>query len=353
MLFKNISMVSILFSLTGCANLQWPPQEQVKLRVSAMSRATVPFNRFSDIPTSGVVHVKNGDTLFIISRRYGVSPQMIIDSNDLTPPYRLRRGNSLILPRLRVHVVERGDTLYKIARRYGVNLYEFARTNRLRAPFHIYPNQKLVLSSFEISEPSANGIMKKREKMLLLAKKNQKFSANNEQAKKKVILKSSPSKSKTEKPISKKLKSIAVPLVRTSGRFNWPVRGRLLSIYGAKGQGLHNDGINIIAPRGTAVRAAGSGVVVYAGNELRGFGNLILIKHSGGWVTAYAHTETLLVKRRDKVNKGQIIAKVGTSGNVVRPQLHFEVRKGKRAIDPLRHLRRLSANIIKNVRIFL
>ena len=150
MLFKHISTVSILFSLIGCANLQWPPQAQVKLKGSAMTRATAPFNRFSDIPASGIVRVKNGDTLFIISRRYGVSPQMIIDSNDLTPPYRLRRGNSLILPRLRVHVVERGDTLYKIARRYGVNLYEFARTNRLRAPFHIYPNQKLVLSPFEI-----------------------------------------------------------------------------------------------------------------------------------------------------------------------------------------------------------
>jgi murein DD-endopeptidase MepM/ murein hydrolase activator NlpD len=353
MLFKHIVMAIILFSLIGCANLQWPPQEQAKLRGSAMSRAIPPFSQFSDIPASGSIRIKNGDTLFIISRRYGVSPQTIIDANDLTPPYRLLRGYSLILPRPQVHVVVRGDTLYQIARRYGVNLYEFARTNRLRAPFHIYPNQKLVLSSFEASEPSANGTVTKREKVSHIAKRNQEFSENNKQAKKKAILNSFLSKSKIESPTSKRLKSIAVPLVKTSGRFNWPVRGRLLSIYGAKGQGLHNDGINIIAPRGAAVRAAGSGVVVYAGNELRGFGNLLLIKHSGGWVTAYAHTETLLVKRRDKVNKGQIIAKVGTSGNVVRPQLHFEVRKGKRAIDPLRHLRRLSANIIKSIRIIL
>jgi len=353
MRFKHITVVGILFSLMGCANLQWPPQELIKLRGSAMSTAPHPFNRFSEVPVSGIVRVKNGDTLFIISRRYGVSPQTIIDENDLTPPYRLRYGESLILPRPRVHVVVRGDTLYQIARRYGVNFYEFARSNRLRTPFHIYPNQKLILSSFDVSDPSANTVEKKRGENLLLAKKNQKFSVDKGQVKKKATLNSSPSKSKKEKPISKGLKSIAVPLVKTSGRFNWPVRGRLLSIYGAKGQGLHNDGINIIAPRGAEIRAAGSGVVVYAGNELRGFGNLLLIKHSGGWVTAYAHTEMLLVKRQDKVNKGQIIARVGTSGNVVRPQLHFEVRKGKRAIDPLRHLRRLSANIIENFRVFL
>ena len=88
-------------------------------------------------------------------------------------------------------------------------------------------------------------------------------------------------------------------------------------------------------------------MVAYAGNELRGFGNLLLIKHSGGWVTAYAHNESLLVKRGDKVRRGQVVAKVGASGNVVRPQLHFEVRKGKRAINPLRHLKRLRAKLIK------
>ena len=108
---------------------------------------------------------------------------------------------------------------------------------------------------------------------------------------------------------------------------------------------MHNDGINILAPRGTSVRAASNGVVAYAGNELRGFGNLLLIKHSGGWVTAYAHNEKLLVRRGDTVNKGEIIAKVGASGNVVLPQLHFEVRKGKRAINPLKHLKRLDAGM--------
>jgi murein DD-endopeptidase MepM/ murein hydrolase activator NlpD len=98
---------------------------------------------------------------------------------------------------------------------------------------------------------------------------------------------------------------------------------------------LHNDGINIAAPKGTPVRAADNGVVVYVGNELRGFGNLVLIKHADNWVTAYAHNETTLVSRGDKVKRGQAIARVGNSGSVAEPQLHFEIRQGTRAVDPM------------------
>ena len=90
-----------------------------------------------------------------------------------------------------------------------------------------------------------------------------------------------------------------------------------------------------MAPVGSVVRAAGSGVVAYAGNELRGFGNLLLIKHGKGWVTAYAHNRNLIVRRGEKVSQGQVIAYVGNSGNVSRPQLHFEIRKGNKAIDPI------------------
>jgi murein DD-endopeptidase MepM/ murein hydrolase activator NlpD len=120
-----------------------------------------------------------------------------------------------------------------------------------------------------------------------------------------------------------------------SGRgFIWPLKGEVILEYGTTGHGQHNDGINIAAARGTPVLAAESGVVAYAGNELRGFGNLLLIKHEGGWMTAYAHNDTLLVKRGDVVKRGQKIAKVGDSGGVSQPQLHFEVRQGTRAVDP-------------------
>ena len=118
------------------------------------------------------------------------------------------------------------------------------------------------------------------------------------------------------------------------GTFLWPVRGRVLAGYGSGSDGTHNDGINIAAPRGTAVEAADGGVVAYAGNELRGYGNLILVKHANGWISAYAHCELMLVRRGDKVARGQVIARVGSTGNVGEPQLHFELRHENRAVDP-------------------
>lgn len=114
----------------------------------------------------------------------------------------------------------------------------------------------------------------------------------------------------------------------------WPVNGKIISNFGPTANGLHNDGINIAAPRGTPVHAAENGVVVYAGNQLRGFGNLLLIRHADGWVTAYAHNDTLLVKKGEQVKRGQVIARVGSTGNVSSPQLHFELRKGTEAVDP-------------------
>ena len=131
----------------------------------------------------------------------------------------------------------------------------------------------------------------------------------------------------------------APPAGSTSGaQFTWPVTGPILARFGAAGKGLHNDGINIAAPAGTQVRAAGGGVVAYAGNELKGFGNLLLIKHADGWTTAYAHNDKLLVAKGDTVVQGQVIAVVGRTGNVDRPQLHFEVRKGTQALDPQTYL---------------
>lgn len=121
---------------------------------------------------------------------------------------------------------------------------------------------------------------------------------------------------------------------RGGARFLWPVKGKLISGFGPKPDGLHNDGLNIAAPKGTAVVAADNGVVAYAGNELRGFGNLLLLKHSDGWITAYAHLDKIEVERGASVKRGQVIARVGQTGGVSSPQLHFELRKGSQAVDP-------------------
>jgi len=125
--------------------------------------------------------------------------------------------------------------------------------------------------------------------------------------------------------------------------FNWPVSGQIISTFGPAAGGTHNDGINIAAPEGTTVVAAEGGTIAYAGNELRGFGNLLLIKHDGGWVTAYAHNQVLLVKKGERVRRGQAIARIGSTGGVGSPQLHFELRSGTKAVDPLDHLPQLTA----------
>ncbi|MDA0704909.1 MAG: peptidoglycan DD-metalloendopeptidase family protein, partial [Proteobacteria bacterium] len=124
------------------------------------------------------------------------------------------------------------------------------------------------------------------------------------------------------------------PPVATGRGFLWPVKGRVISDFGPKKGGEHNDGVNIEAPRGSPVMAAENGVVAYAGNELRGFGNLLLIRHDDGWVSAYAHNDNLLVARGEKVQRGQRIATVGSTGSVASPQLHFELRNKSRAVDP-------------------
>ncbi|MDJ0929620.1 MAG: peptidoglycan DD-metalloendopeptidase family protein [Breoghania sp.] len=123
-----------------------------------------------------------------------------------------------------------------------------------------------------------------------------------------------------------------------TNRFRWPVRGRIISSFGSKPGGTRNDGINLAVPEGTAMRAVESGTVIYSGNELKGYGNLVLIRHEGGWVSAYAHNSELEVRRGDIVRRGEVVAKAGSTGTVNQPQLHFELRQGNKPVDPMQYL---------------
>ena len=229
------------------------------------------------------------------------------------------------------HVVRPGETLYSIGRAYNVDIHALASANGLVAPYHVRQGQSLRIPSTLASRlpkeasvsvpPSPPKPQPQRE-------------ATAELKEAKVSPPAGAGDSATPIP--------APPPISGDG-FIWPVKGEIISAFGAKEQGNQNDGINISAPRGTPVRATENGVVAYAGNELRGFGNLVLIRHSDGWITAYAHNDTLLVRRGQIVRKGQDIATVGSSGGVAQPQLHFQMRQGKNAIDPTKHLRGGSA----------
>jgi murein DD-endopeptidase MepM/ murein hydrolase activator NlpD len=239
-----------------------------------------------------------------------------------------------------MHRVSAGETVYSIARQRDVDVYALITVNGLTPPFTLFDGQHLRLPGGAVAQLP----------QVTAPASQAKLSAGDP-----TVWRPAP------KPLGGDAEQPAVPggrdLVASPHApempppqepvqglgFAWPAEGRIVSAFGPKGGGLYNDGINIAAPAGTPVRAAEAGVIAYAGNELRGFGNMLLIKHTGGWITTYAHNQELLVKRGERVRRGQVIARVGSSGAVDQPQLHFEIRKGKRAVDPLQQLPRPSA----------
>lgn len=274
---------------------------------------------------AGVVTVQAGDTVYAISRRYKVPVRAIIDRNRLAPPYRLRVGQRLMVPTPRYHVVRAGDTVYGISRRYGIDATTLVRVNRIPPPYRIALGQRLVVST--AAQPRSTETLARTAPTT-----GPRPGATT-------------AKPAPTRPSAKSVRTArAAPALppalppRAGGRFAWPLKGPIISRYGPKPGGLHNDGINIAVPRGAPVRAAENGVVAYAGNELRGFGNLVLVRHAGGWTTAYAHNDELLVRRGDRVRKGQVLARAGATGGVDRSQLHFEIRKGANAVNPLKYL---------------
>ena len=262
---------------------------------------------------------------------------------------------------LKTVTVARGDTLYSLSRKYEIPVNDLAVMNDLRAPFALNAGQKLRVP--DLPEPKVNASV---------AQSPAKASSQPKVATKNITEKSAPAKNATEKPKSKPAektpakqttkpaqtkteskpqkqtaqtkssgttKSQSVPM-RSSSKFTWPVRGTILSHYGAKSGGLYNDGINISAAAGATVVAAENGVVAYAGNEVRGMGNLIIIQHADGWMTVYAHLNSMAVRRGVRVSVGQKIGTVGQTGKVTKPQLHFEIRKGTKSYNPTNYLKK-------------
>lgn len=257
--------------------------------------------------SAGVHTVNDGDTLWSISNRYKVTMQDVIRLNDLYAPYALNVNQRLTLPPPNTYRVRKGDTIFNIARTFNVSIAQIAHQNNIGQPYTIHEGDILHL-------PSPYGL---REPQQIV-------------------------RSAGRKPARKATQQTVYDVPKRSGsKFDWPVNGKIASSYGPKEGGLHNDGINILAKRGTPVKVAENGVVVYTGSELKGYGNLVLVKHEDRWMTAYAHLEDTLIKKGQTIKRGQTLGTVGSSGNVSTPQLHFEVRRGVNAVNPKAYLARL------------
>ena len=254
----------------------------------------------------GYVTVLPGDTVYAISRRYDVAVKDVIEINDLREPYTLFVGQDLRLPSQRYHTVAPGESLSAISASYRRPANDIIAANDLKPPYLLFVGQRLAIPGIAADGSVASQPVEENEAVAAVAVPEQ----------------------------------VAMPS-RGSLQFIWPVDGSVLSTFGEKADGLHNDGINIAAPAGAPVRATEDGVVAYVGDELRGYGNLILVKHADGWVSAYAHNSEVRVARGQEVQRGQVIGTVGATGGVGTPQSHFELRRDGQAVDPLDYLVRL------------
>jgi murein DD-endopeptidase MepM/ murein hydrolase activator NlpD len=323
------------------------------------------------------ITVEPGETLEAIAHRHGVPVSAIMQANHISSPAMVRPGMHLVIPRYHsapvaavaappgeprytgsvaappgpprtalaapssVHVVQSGETLNSIARLYNKPVMVLAKVNNIPPTTMVRVGDRLIIPDVRQqphSPPAAAPA---------LASAPMTAPPRTQPA---ITQSSGPNLAAQESPLSAR---VAAPTAtqqvtaddntRTTGAadqpgFRWPVRGRVIQAFGPKPNGLQNDGINLAVPEGTPIKAAEDGVVAYAGNELKGYGNLVLVRHSNGFVTAYAHASDILVKRGDAVKRGQVIAHSGQTGNVTSPQLHFEIRKGATPVDPAQYL---------------
>jgi murein DD-endopeptidase MepM/ murein hydrolase activator NlpD len=304
--------------------------------------------------------VRPGDTLYSIARRYGVTASAIKEVNDL-PGMMVRPGQRLIVPvettserdrpangvpsqpfgegtggktapqagapadRERRHVTKDGDSLTAIAQQHKVSVEELKRTNGITDQGKLRAGTVLTVPGR--SEPGGAPGEGLPPRVV--------------QVKPRIVRAPEGPGETLPQPAAKRdeaTNAAVPPPAVASSKFRWPVRGRVILSFGAQSDGARNEGVSLAAPMGTDVHAAEAGRVHYVGDGLKGYGNLVLIRHANDWATAYAHVDRILVKAGEEVKRGQVIAKVGKSGPVTQPQLKFELRKASLPVDPLPHL---------------
>ena len=329
------------------------------------------------------IDVQQGDTLYGLSKRHHVSVAELMSVNQLTSP-NLKPGQKLVLPSgnssqkpLRhpveaaaktmappaaevaakynsTYTVKPGDSLYAIARANKVPYGELQQVNGITDPRKVRPGTVLKMpaglgaaaAAAAAAEPAvaaaqvAPAVAPVTEAPRAIQSTTQPTSILNG-GKKVAALSDKATDSvapAAAAPAPAAKVAAAAPQAAAqatdSSKLRWPVSGKVIAGFGGRPDGTHNDGVNLSVPLGTEVHAAENGIVAYAGSELKGYGNLVLVRHDNGWVTAYAHNDELLVKRGDKVKRGQVIGKAGKTGTVDQPQVHFELRQGSKPVDP-------------------
>ncbi|MCX5493603.1 peptidoglycan DD-metalloendopeptidase family protein [Kaistia dalseonensis] len=334
-----------------------------------------------------------GETLSTVSRRYGVPVKELAKANNIADPSAVTTGTRIVIPTYAVggaqqqaqsatmkvaatanevkapadtplnglHTVAPGQTLSSIARLYNVSTKDLAAANNVSATYQVKSGQKMKIPGHAPGEAVAlRPEPTRREETPAGEDPNKNPLASNtpaapaqgnlaatpEGGPDKVASIAKPAAdAEAAKPVAyappdppSAAAAAADPGSANGTSFRWPVRGRIIGSFGSSPTGEKNDGINLAVPEGTSIKAVEAGTVIYAGNELEGYGNLVLIRHADGWVSAYAHNSQILVNRGDTVRRGQIISRAGTSGSVSAPQLHFELRKGSKPVNPLDYL---------------
>ncbi|MCM8730147.1 peptidoglycan DD-metalloendopeptidase family protein [Hephaestia sp. GCM10023244] len=271
--------------------------------------------------------VEPGDTLRGIAIKTGGGELAIAQANGLAEPYVIRAGQRLTIPGGRYHEITRGQTGIAIARAYGVEWSRIVAANGLTEPYLLRTGWRLLIPGGDMPGQSS------------AAERAAAFTLDIDD----LVTGSEPAIAENRAPAAAATSPAHVPAPTTAvaaptrlvGGFSWPVQGRVVSKFGSMGSGKRNDGIQIATPVGTPIAAAADGVVAYAGTGIPSLGGLVILKHGDGWVTVYGNASSLLVTRGQSIKRGQRIALSGQSGSAPEPGVHFEVRKGRDAVDPL------------------
>lgn len=272
--------------------------------------------------------VRSGDSLRTIAERTGAGSEAIARANGLTAPFTIYAGQRLQIPGGRYHLVRSGQTGIAIARAYGVQWSSIVAANDLAEPYILRTGQRILIPGGSRPPSAAERAAAFRLDIDDIITGGEPAIAENQ----------APARpAPTARRVLPATAAVAAPTTGP-GRFTWPVDGRIVSRFGAGASGERNNGIKIAVPVETAIKAAADGTVAYVGDEIAALGGLIIIRHGENWTSVYGHASKLLVQRGQAVKRGQTIALSGSTGYADRPELHFELRKGRTPVDPTREL---------------